>query len=101
MCLLVLPLVQPHAPARLYERSLYRRVRVLQSVPEGGVLRVREPMCSISLQCRELPDQRREVAGRAPGTPFGPRGPIYEPNILPRTVAIPLPGRCQRVTHAT
>jgi hypothetical protein len=33
-------------------------------------------------------------------TSFGSSGAIYEPNILSRTVAIPLPGRCQRVTHA-
>ena len=33
-------------------------------------------------------------------TSFGSCSPIYEPNFLSRTVAIPLPGRCQRVTHA-
>ena len=32
-------------------------------------------------------------------TPFESCGSIYEPNILSRTVAIPLRWRCQRVTH--
>jgi hypothetical protein len=43
MCLLALPLVQPHPPPSLNQRSLSRRVRSLQPVSEGGVLWTCEP----------------------------------------------------------
>jgi hypothetical protein len=36
--LLALTLVQPHPPPSLHQRCLCRCVRVLQPVPEGGVL---------------------------------------------------------------
>src|SRR5215204_2683384 len=64
--LLALPLVQPHPPACLHQCRLCRRVRVLQPVSEGGVLWTSEPVVSISLQCREFPDQRREIARSVP-----------------------------------
>ena len=67
MPLLALPLVQPDLPACLHQRCLRRRVCGLQAVPEGGVLRASESMGSVCLQRRQLPDQRREVAGRVPG----------------------------------
>src|ERR687894_3207797 len=38
-------------------------VRRLQTMPEGGILGLGEPVGSISLQERQLPEQRREVAG--------------------------------------
>ena len=59
-------LIKPHPPPRLHQRRLCRCVRSLQRVPEGGVLQVCEPVGSVSLQCRELPDQRREAAGCVP-----------------------------------
>ena len=65
--LLALPLAQSHPASRLYERRLDRRVRVFQAVPQGSVLRVGKLIGSVSLQGRELPYQRREVAGRVPG----------------------------------
>jgi hypothetical protein len=65
--LLALPLVQPHPPARLHQRRLHRRVRSLQAVPQGGVLRVGDPMGGVCLQGRELSDKPREVAENVPG----------------------------------
>ena len=59
--------IEAHPTPSFHQRSLDRRVRGLQTVPEGGVLRVGEPVGSVSLQCRKLPYQRREVAGRVPG----------------------------------
>src|SRR5829696_912703 len=56
MCLLTLPLVQPHAPPRLHQRSLSRRVRGLQAMLEGCVLRVCKPVGSVTLQGREFPN---------------------------------------------
>src|SRR5215217_3072994 len=82
MWLLALPLVQPHPPARLYQRSLCRRVRGLQAVLEGSVLRVGEPVGSASLQGRELPYQRREVAGCVPGYVLRILWSHYEPSVL-------------------
>jgi hypothetical protein len=32
------------------------RVRSLQTMPQGGVLRLGEPVCSVSLQGRKLPN---------------------------------------------
>jgi hypothetical protein len=46
------------------------------------------------------PSRRERSRAVSLATSFGSCGPTYEPNILSRTVAIPLPGRCQRVTHA-
>jgi hypothetical protein len=44
----VLPaLIDTYPPPRLHQRSLSRRVRVLQTVPEGGVLRINEPVGEI------------------------------------------------------
>src|SRR5215211_1571342 len=57
MCLLALPLVQPHPAPRFHQRRLCRRVRSLQTVSEGGVLRLGEPVGSVCLQCRKLPYQ--------------------------------------------
>src|SRR5919112_1577861 len=49
---------------------------------------------------RELPYQPREVAGRVPGYVLRVlRSHLRTEHPIP-TVAIPLPGRCQRVTHA-
>src|ERR671916_392183 len=57
-------LVYPHPPTRLHQRSLHRRVGGLQPVAQGGVLRLGEPVGSVSLQRRQLAYLRREVAGR-------------------------------------
>src|SRR5919107_1022053 len=59
-------LVQPHPPARLHKRCLCRCVRGLQTVPEGGVLGVGEPVGSVRLQGGQLPGQPGEVAGCVP-----------------------------------
>jgi hypothetical protein len=67
MRLLALPLVQPYPTPSLHQRRLSCCVRRLQAVPQGGVLRVCEPVSSVSLQNREFPDQAGEVAGRVPG----------------------------------
>jgi hypothetical protein len=80
-------LVQSHPPPSLHQRSLSRRVRSLQPVPEGGVLRVCEPVASVSLQCRKLPDQPRVIAGCVPRYILRFCGPIYSSLILcPKTV---------------
>ena len=85
VCLLALPLVQLHPPARLHQRSL-SRVRSLQAVPQGGILRVSEPVGSVSLQGRKLPDQAREVAGCVPGYVLRLLRPyLEEPSILTRS----------------
>jgi len=41
--------------------------QLCQTGSKGSVLRLCESVGSGSLQCRELPDQRREVASYAPG----------------------------------
>jgi hypothetical protein len=51
-------------------------------VLEGGILGIGEPVVRVPLQRRNLPDQRREVAGYVLVTSFGSCGPIYEPNTL-------------------
>ena len=50
-------LVYPHPPTCLHQRSLDRRVRSLQAVPQGSVLWVSEPVGSVSLQGSEFSDQ--------------------------------------------
>jgi hypothetical protein len=79
--LLALSIVQPHTPPRLHQRSLSRRVRGLQTMPEGCILRVGEPVSSVSLQGSELPNQRRELARSLPGYLLRLL-PIYESDIL-------------------
>jgi hypothetical protein len=46
-------------------------------MPEGGILGVGEPVGCISLQSRQLPEQRREVAGYVPGHVLRAWGPTY------------------------
>jgi hypothetical protein len=77
-------LVQPHPPTRLHQRRLSRRVRGLQTMPQGGVLGLGEPVGSVSLQSSELPYQRREIAGRVPDYVLRVlRTPLRQPNHLP------------------
>jgi hypothetical protein len=54
VCLLAVPLVQPHPPPSLHKR-LYRRVRRLQAVPEGDVLWTGEPEASRSYRGSKIP----------------------------------------------
>jgi hypothetical protein len=90
MRLLALPLVQPHAPPRLHKRRLNRRVRSLLAVAKGGILRLGEPVGSVSLQGSELFDQRREVASS-----FGALPPAFQqvadygPHCLYRLLRLP------------
>jgi hypothetical protein len=60
-------LVRPHPAPSLYERRLSSRVRVLQPVPEGGVLGAGQPVVGIPVQCRQLLDHAGEVADGVPG----------------------------------
>jgi hypothetical protein len=82
MRLLGLPDVQPHTSPRLDQRSLRRRVRCLQAMPQGRILRIGQPVVSVSLQGRELPYQSREVAGRVPDYVLRVLWAHYEPNFL-------------------
>src|SRR5829696_2571286 len=60
-------LTEPHPSTRFYQRRLCRGVCGFEPVSQDLVLRVGEPMGSVSLQGRELPYQPGEVAGRVPG----------------------------------
>ena len=79
MCLLGLPLVQPYPPPGLHQRRLHRSVRCLQPVSQGCILRIGQPVGSVSLQGSELPDQPREVAGCVPGYVLRVLWAHYEP----------------------
>ena len=74
-------------------RSPDRCVRSLQTVSEGSVLRVGEQVVSVSLQGRELPDQRREIVGCVPG---------YVLRVLRSHLRSehPIPDCCHTVTRA-
>jgi hypothetical protein len=77
--LLALPLVQPHPPACLHHRSLSRRVRSLQAVPQGGVLRTGEPVVDASaLRAASSPTSPERSRVVSLVTSFGSCGPIYE-----------------------
>ena len=82
MRLLAVPLVQPHPPPSPHKRRLCRCVRSLQAVPQCGVLRVCESVGSVCLQCRKLPYQCREVAGRILGYILWVLWAHYEPTVL-------------------
>src|SRR5215211_3606559 len=89
------PFVYPYPAPSLHQRRLSRSVRSLKPEPEGGVLRVGEPVVSIRLQCRQLSDQRREVSGYVPAhvlrilrSQLRTRGKIYVPTQMDGRVAV-------------
>jgi len=59
-------------------------MRSFQAVPESAVLWVGEPVGSVSLQRRELPDQRRQVTGYVSAYILGVLGEVRRIT-LPRT----------------
>jgi hypothetical protein len=79
MCLLVLPLVQPHPPSRLHKRRLGRRVRVLQAVSEGGVLRAVSQWVASPFNAASSPTTAERSQAVSLATSFGSCGPTYAP----------------------
>jgi hypothetical protein len=79
---------------------LGRCVRGYESVSQNLVLRLGEPVAASACKAASSPTSAERSEAVSLVTSFGSCGSIYEPNILSRIIAIPLPRRCQRVTHA-
>src|SRR3712207_3941722 len=60
-------LVEPYPAPRLHRGRLHRGVRVLQAVPQGPVLRSREPVVRFTLQGGQLRGQVGELSGEVLG----------------------------------
>ena len=77
MRLLALPLVHPHTPTRLYQRSLCRRMRSLQAVPEAAYSGSMSQWVASPFKAASSPTSAERSRAVSLVTSFGSWGPTY------------------------
>jgi hypothetical protein len=79
MCLLALPLVQPHPTPSLHQCRLSRRVRGLQAVPRAAYSGSVSQWVASAFNATSSPTSAERSRAVSLATSFGSCGPIYEP----------------------